>query len=286
MEKIKCFSNKEVTHVNTGNLSYLTFNALEKYKEKILVAVTLRHGGVSKGVYESLNFRMAGKDDKQAVLQNLNIVCNKLNINSKHVYKGRQDHTDNIIYITEENKERYAFYLQNDEPIDGYVQEKGIATLVTTADCNAIVMYDVKNNKVANLHSGWKGTTKRIYIKAIEKMQELFGTNPKDLIVCVSPAIQKCCFSSEDKNFKEIFTNIWPNEQEYITINANNPNRFHIDLEYIITEDLIKKGVQKKNIHFAGICTCCNFENFYSYRSKTQKQEPDYGCMATIVKLL
>ena len=285
MEKQKDFSNKEVTHVKNGNVEYLTFNALDKYKDKLLAAVTLRHGGVSKGVYSSLNFRMLGKDKKEDVMQNLNIICDKLDLNPNEVYKGRQDHTDNILYLTDENKEEYTFSLNSVEPIDGYITDKGITSLVTTADCNAVIIYDTKNNKVANVHSGWKGTTKRIYIKAIENMKELFGTNSEDLIVCISPSVLSCCFSSEDEGFKRIFTDIWPDDKNYITKNKDNAKRFHIDLTYVITKDLITAGVKEENIHFAGICTCCNDEHFYSYRSKTQKGEDDYGCMATIVKL-
>lgn len=286
MEKIKDFSNSEVTHVKKGNVEYLTFKALQKYNDKILAVVTLRHGGVSKGVYNSLNFRMSGMDKKENVIKNLHIICSALDLNYKEVYKGRQDHTDNVLHITDENKQKYAFELENNDKVDGYITGDNITTLVTTADCNAIVMYDIKNNKVANIHSGWKGTTKRIYIKAIEKMKKRFNTNPEDLIVCVSPSVLSCCFSSEDENFKKTFTKIWPYEEEYITKNKENPKRFHIDLSYVITKDLINSGVKKENIHFAGICTCCNHEDFYSYRSKTQKKEEDYGCMATIVKLI
>ena len=285
VEKNIDFSNEQVTHVKNGKVEYLTFNALREYRDKILAVVTLRHGGVSENVHSSLNFRMAGLDKKENVLENLKIICDKLNLNGVEVYKARQDHTDNILYLTDENKDAYSFQNVNSEPVDGYVTGAKITTLVTTADCNAIIIYDTKNNKVANVHSGWKGTTKRIYIKAIERMQELFGTNPEDLIVCVSPSILKCCFSSEDENFKKIFTDIWPNEKEYITYEEKNLKRFHIDLPYVITKDLINIGVKEENIHFAGICTCCNDEHFYSYRSKTQKKQEDYGCMATIVRI-
>ena len=285
MEKYKDFSNDVVTHVKKGNVEYLTFKALEQYKEKINAIVTLKHGGVSQGVHSSLNFRMAGNDKKENVLKNLNIICDVLDLNSNEIYKGRQDHTDNILHITDTNKDKYEFSLENNEAIDGYITGDKITTLVTTADCNAIVIYDTKNNKVANVHSGWKGTTKKIFIKAIEKMKETFNTNPEDLIVCVSPSVHKCCFSSEDENFKKIFKDIWIEEKKYITINENNPKRFHIDLSYVITKELMNIGVKKENIHFARICTCCNNEHFYSYRAKTQKKESDYGCMATIVRL-
>lgn len=285
MEKIIDFSNKEVTHVKNGEVEYLTFNALDKYKDKILAIVTLRHGGVSEGVYNSLNFRMLGQDKKENVIENLNLICDKLDLNPNEIYKAKQEHTDNILYLKDENKAKYRFVLNNSEPIDGYITDKGITSLVTTADCNAVIIYDTKNNKVANVHSGWKGTTKRIYIKAIEKMKELFGTNTEDLIVCISPSVLKCCFSSEDESFKKNFTDIWEEEEKYITYNKENPSRFHIDLTYVINKDLIDVGVKEENIHFAKICTCCNDKHFYSYRSKTQKNEADYGCMATIVKL-
>ena len=227
MEKCIDFSNEQVTHVKNENVEYLTFKALEKYNDKITAAVTLRHGGVSEGVFGSLNFRMAGTDKKENVFQNLNIICDKLNLDSNKIYKASQNHTDNILYLTEQNKEEYNLKKVNSEPIDGYITGSGITTLVTTADCNAIIIYDTKNNKVANLHSGWKGTTKRIYIKAIENMQKMFGTNPEDLVICVSPSVLKCCFSSEDENFKKIFTDIWSYENVYITYEENNPKRFH-----------------------------------------------------------
>ena len=283
----KDYSNNEVKHIKDGEVEYLTFNALEKYSYKIKCIVTLRHGGVSEGVYNSLNFRMLGKDKKESVLKNLEIVSKKIGINEKEVSKGKQDHTDNILVLDNENKDRYEFSKENDECIDGYViKDSGITALVTTADCNAIVIYDTKNNKVANVHSGWKGTTKKIYLKAIDKMKELFGTKVEDLVICVSPAILKCCFSSEDESFKKIFTDIWKDEKEYIYYEKENPKRFHIDLFYVITKDLLGIGVKKDNIHFANICTCCNHDDFYSYRYKTMKGEQDYGCMATIVKLL
>ena len=89
VEKYKDFSNEVVTHVKKGNVEYLTFNALEQYKEKIMAIVTLKHGGVSEDVYNSLNFRMSGNDKKENVLKNLNIICDVLDLNSNEIYKGR-----------------------------------------------------------------------------------------------------------------------------------------------------------------------------------------------------
>ena len=279
----KDYTNSEVTHIKCGKVEYLTFNALKKYEDKITCAVTLRNGGVSKGRYSSLNFRTLGNDDTSNAFKNIQIISNVLNINE--IYRARQNHTDNLLHLTSYNKEEYEFKKLNDEFFDGYVtNEKNITTLVTTADCNAIVIYDTLNNAVCNIHSGWKGTTKRIYLKAIDKMQSLFNSNIQDLIICVSPAILDCCFSSEDEEFKKIFTDIWKDEKEYIYYEKDNEKRFHINLPYVIKKDLLNKGVKEDNIHFAGICTCCNHDDFYSYRYNKVDKE-DYGCMGTIVML-
>lgn len=282
----KDYTNNEVEHIKCGGIEYLKFKALEMFKDKIDLKVFLKHGGVSKGIYDSLNVRIAGSDLKENVFENVKRIANVLNIDENSICKGTQAHTDNILYLNENNMEEYAFDRVNEEEVDAYITGSNkLATLVTTADCNAIVIYDTVNNAVANIHSGWKGTTKRIYLKALDKMKETFHTKPDDVIACVSPAVLNCCFSSEDETFKKIFTDIWSDEEIYIYYEKENAKRFHIDLSYVITKDLREVGVKEENIHFAKICTCCNHNDFYSYRYKTMNKEDDYGCFATVVKL-
>lgn len=282
----KDYTNNEVEHIKCKRIEYLKFKALEKFKDKIDVKVFLRHGGVSEGIFNSLNVRIAGKDLRENVIENVNRIANIFNLDRNDICKGTQAHTDNILHLDENNMKEYAFDRINEDEVDGYVTGSNkLATLVTTADCNAIVIYDPVNNVVANIHSGWKGTIKRIYLKALDKMKENFNTNPKDVIVCVSPAVLSCCFSSEDETFKNQFVDIWGDEENYIYYEKDNEKRFHIDLSYVITKDLIDAGVKEENIHFAKICTCCNQEDFYSYRYKTMNKEEDYGCFATVAKL-
>ena len=287
MEKEKDFSNSEVTHIKKGRIEYLTFKALDKYADKIKCVVTLRRGGISEGVYSSLNFRLSGSDLESNVYNNLKSICDVLNIDNNKIYKGYQDHTNNVVNLTKENKEKFEFNKRCEERVDGYiVSEKSIGTLVTTADCNPIIIYDPVNNVYANIHSGWKGTIKKIYLKALEQMNERYNTQNSNVIICVGPAVQKCCFNSKELNFKKKFTDVWNCEEDYIDYENNETGRFHIDLNYVIKKGLLESGVKEENIHFANICTCCNDNYFFSYRSKTQKQEEDYGCMATIVELV
>lgn len=276
----KIYTDENILHVIDGNIEYLQFKILNKYN--IRHCITLKYGGVSKGDFESLNFNIKS-DIKENVIQNLNKLCKSLNISEKNVFKGHQNHTDNILVLNNKNKEKYHIENVSDEDYDAYiVNEQNIATIITTADCNPIIIYDPVKNVVANIHSGWKGTTKKIAIKTCEKMINEFGSNASDLIVCIGPSIRKCCFSSEENSFKKIFTDIWSNEKDYIYYEKNS-KRFHIDLIYLIKKDLEKLGV--KNIIVSDICTVCNSDDFFSYRVATKNKQNSYGLMATIVTL-
>lgn len=280
------YTNNFVRHIKDSGVEYLEYKVFDKYADKLKCVTTLRHGGVSTGQISKLNFRSCGNDSKINVEKNLDIICNKIKIDSKDVFKAKQDHTDNILVIDNENKDKYSFKEYNEEKFDGYiVNEKNLATLITTADCNPIVIYDPINNVLANVHSGWKGTVKKIYLKAIDKMVEKYNSNLSELIFCVGPSICKCCFTSKEKDFKKIFLNNFDyNESEYIKYDRDG--KFHIDIHYLIYNDLLKKGLKNENISFSSICTRCNNKDFYSYRYAKQNNFTDYGTMATIAVLI
>lgn len=272
-------------HVKEENgLEYLQFKKLNEYNLKH--CITLRYGGFSEGIFKSLNFRILGMDLKENVFKNLKLVCNKINIDENKVYKANQAHTNNVLYLNEENLEEYKFEKFNKSEYDAYIyNEKDIATFVTTADCIPIIIYDPIKNAVANIHSGWKGTISKIYIEAIKEMKLKFNSKVSDLIVCLGPSIQKCCFSSEEESFKEKFTNVWGNEENYITYDEKNKNKFYIDMPYLVKNDMLKLGVLEENIVLSNICTLCNKDDFFSYRYNTKNNIKDYGTMATLVGL-
>lgn len=278
----KDFTNKDITHIKNGELEYITFNILDKYKDKLVHACFFRNGGVSEGIYSSLNFRILGKDSKENVYKNTEIVKNELNLNK--VYKAVQAHTDNILILDNNNKEEYELSKMNEDEYDCYItKESKISTVITTADCNPIIIYDPVNNVVANVHSGWKGTIKQIYLKTIMLMNEKFNSKYEDIIVCIGPSISKCCFCSSDINFKKQFTDIWPNENEYISHKENG--EFYIDLTYVIKKDLLQLGLKENNIVLSNICTVCNSDICFSYRVNTKRKDEDYATMGTFVEL-
>ena len=279
----KDFSNEDIIHIK-DKIEYIKFKRLDEYSDRLMHAITLRKGGFSKYPCSSLNFGIKN-DNKEDVLKNLNKTCKVLNINSKDVVKARQNHTDNILILDDYNKKEYEYINYNDEEFDGYITStKNIVSLVLTADCNIVIIYDKKNNVIANIHSGWRGTLKKISLKAVKILVDKFNSKLEDLIICIGPSICKCCFTSEEESFKEKFTAIWKNEKEYICYD-NDLKRFHIDLPYLIKKDFMEFGISAENVILSNICTVCNSDYFFSYRKAKNSQMEDTGRMGTFVML-
>jgi YfiH family protein len=90
--------------------------------------------------------------------------------------------------------------LQGDAVI---TQTPGLLLSVQTADCVPILIVDPKRRVVAAVHAGWKGTLRRIAGKTAGQMQMLYGSQPKDLVAAVGPAIARCCFEVGPEVVKE-----------------------------------------------------------------------------------
>ena len=275
------YDSREIVHVKDGDLEYIQFKILNELGVKH--CITLRHGGYSEGELSSLNFRTLGQDKLENVLKNLEKVRNSVGFSKVH--KATQAHTDKVMIINDENESEYEFSKLNKQEYDGYIVDKpGIATLITTADCNPIIILDKKNRIVANVHAGWKGVINRIYINAINLMQEKYNTNIEDLVICIGPSIRKCCFTSQEESFKEKFTSVFNYSKDYLEYDEDGVT-FHIDLIEILKHEFGVIGVREEQIHVAPICTRCSNEDFFSFRYAKQNNYKDYGTMATIVEL-
>jgi len=125
--------------------------------------------------------------------------------------------------------------------------------MVKVADCQGILMLDSENRAIGCIHSGWRGSVKNIIGKAIGKMKKEFGTNPKNLLVGISPSLGPCCaeFSNPERELPEFI-------RPYLK------NR-HVDFWKLSLDQCLHAGVPKKNIEIARVCTKCD-PGYFSYR--------------------
>jgi len=261
----------------------IVFTSLElKEKHKILLFFTSRKGGFSSGEYRSLNLGYHTGDDPENVSKNRNKLLKIFSSSGvSGMFSLNQIHGDNIFDINNEfiennpelikNTPSFSVHSPSDISADGLITNISmIPLMVMGADCNLILMADVKKKAVAAIHAGWKGVLKKIELKAVNMFKANYGSDLEDIFVFIGPSIRNCCFKVT-KETLDLFTNIYKNNlpSKRLKKDSGNTDYYSVDLVRIIKNNLINSGIPKNNITDSGMCTFCNEDNlFFSYRKE------------------
>ncbi|MER2063819.1 MAG: peptidoglycan editing factor PgeF [Alkalibacterium sp.] len=148
-----------------------------------------KHGLINKVAGSDYNFRYQKAGNK--IIKDVERLLKEMNIEPLEIYTGQQMHTDNVEIVDGTNGETFV-YGRTFKETDGLITDKqNIALLIKYADCTPIILFDPQKRVQAVVHSGWRGTVKQISVKAIEKMEEVFGCKREDLLVYVGPSIDQ-----------------------------------------------------------------------------------------------
>lgn len=227
---------------------------------------TTRNGGVSKGDYASMNCTPYTGDDLEAVQRNQQLLCTALHIEKEQLIIPYQTHSVNALVIDKEflqqNAEKRNEQLQN---IDALItQEKGVCLCVSTADCAPILLYDRKQQVIAAIHAGWRGSVNYIVRKTLEQMNRLYNTQGEDIFAAIGPCIGFDAFEVGDEVYDAFKQNDFP--MEYISGWKPETHKWHIDLQMANSVQLIDFGVPTEQIDICDICTFTHYEKFFSAR--------------------
>ena len=282
MEYIKL--NKEsgsTTRINFNNgVPYISYRILDDIPW-LKNAVSTRLGGVSKDYLASMNLGFNRGDLDENVIRNHEIFANVIGVNPKNIVTGNQTHTTNVKVVTKDDCGKGIYRDRNYTDIDGLItNEKGIVLATYYADCVPLLIVDTKNKAIGLSHSGWRGTVGKIGKVTIEKMGELYGTKPEDIVACIGPSIcQKCYEISEEVavQFKEAF----PDNIKEILIHKGN-GKYQLDLWECNRINFKEAGVLPENIKVTDICTCHNTDVLFSHRGHNGKRG-NIGAFLSIV---
>ena len=169
---------------------YTVPKIFQQFPELIAVESN-RHGGISKASYTSLNLGLFTEDKPENVQENRTRFFESLGIKPSRVAHSHQVHRDKILKVT-----RCKAYEGYDALI---TMNKNSFMSVTVADCTPVLIYDAKNQAVAAVHAGWKGTVADITAKTIQMMQSEFNTNPADCYAYVGTCINESSFEVGEK---------------------------------------------------------------------------------------
>ncbi len=267
-----------IKHSN-GNLVYFTF---ENFDNTGIVShcFSTRLGGVSEGVFESMNLHFRG-DNPKNVIENYKIICSAIGIDYKNIVFSKQIHNDTIYTVSKEDRGKGLLRESDIDDADGLItNEKEVALATFYADCVPVYFLDPVLKVIAMVHSGWRGTVKQIAAKAVLKMEKDYGSERKNILAGIGPSIKKCCFEVEYPVVAEFEKNI-NFSSEFIFKDNEKKGKYKIDLQGIIQETLISVGILRRNIENANICTKCNPELFFSHRYMGDER----GSLAGIISL-
>lgn len=227
---------------------------------------TTRQGGVSIGNYASMNCTPYTGDDIEAVQRNQQLLCTALDIEKEQLIIPYQTHSVNALVIDKEflqkNAEKRDELLQN---IDALItQEKGVCLCVSTADCAPILLYDRKQQVIAAIHAGWRGSVNYIVRKTLEQMNRLYNTQGEDIYAEVGPCIGFDAFEVGDEVYDAFKQNGFP--MEYVSGWKYETHKWHIDLQMANSVQLLDFGVPTEQIDFCDICSFTRYEEFFSAR--------------------
>lgn len=243
-------------------INNLKAGVFEMFKEqsKLVHLITTREGGCSKSPYNTLNLSFNTKDDPLCVTNNRKRLARTLGIEVEQLIFPRQVHSDTVIKVNE------AFChstIKTPVECDALITNtSSIAIGILIADCVPLLFYDPVNHAIGTAHAGWRGTVANIALKTILSMQKHFGTRPADLLAGIGPSIGPQHFEIGEAvagEFKRAF-------QHCEDILYFNGHKIFCDLWNANKKQLLKAGLNKKNISVAKMCTFEQHDTFFSHR--------------------
>jgi len=272
-------SDKAAYHLRQkGGLTYLAFSHLEK-QPNLRHGFSTRLGGISEGIFASLNLASNREDKAENVYENFRRFCNALEIDCDDMVFTDQKHEDKIRVVSAKDKGKGIVRARDYQCVDSLVTNiPGIPLTAFFADCVPLFFFDPVKKAIGVAHAGWRGTWLKIGAKTVEALTRQYGSKPQDILAGIGPSIGPCCYvvgnEVADQFASAGFT-------KYGCLKQNENGLFILDLQRANQQILLEAGLREENIVIADICTKCHKDIFFSHRGHEGKR----GAMAAVIAL-
>lgn len=305
MEEIR---EKQIELADKTVLPLLYFPLLEQ-ENWLGHCFTTRLGGVSEGIFSSMNLSFTRGDKREAVEENFRRVAEALGAAREKFVLSDQTHTTNVRKVTAADAGNGLTREKSFFDTDGFITDvPGLVLSTFYADCVPLYFADPVHRAIGLSHSGWRGTVGRIGKVTIEAMKREYGTDPKDLLCAIGPSICRDCYEvSEDvaEEFKREFAELVP-AHGIVSVEAvpahgivsteavpahgivgteavpapawrqllteKGGGKYQLDLWRANELILTEAGVKPEHIAVTNICTCCNSAYLFSHRASRGKR--------------
>lgn len=241
---------------------------------------TTRIGGVSEGIFSSMNLSFTRGDEKEAVETNFRRLAEALSVDYGRFVLSDQTHTVNVRKVTAADAGKGLLRERDYTDVDGLItNEPGLVLSTFFADCVPLYFVDPVHRAIGMSHSGWRGTVARMGAVTLRAMEREYGTRPEDVICAIGPSICQNCYEVSG-DVAEAFRNEFQGHEKEILKESpkNHANmmdeekKYQLDLWKANEIVLFEAGVLPAHLAVTDICTCCNPEVLFSHRASHGKR--------------
>ena len=234
---------------------------------RIRHAFFTRSGGVSQGVYASLNGGVGSNDAPDKVAENRARMATTLGVTADRLLTPYQIHSPDVVVADE------PWTPANRPRADAIVTRMSrLAIGVSTADCGPLLFADSEAGVIGAAHAGWRGALTGV-IEATIAVMERLGADRRRITAALGPTIRQANYEVGPE-FVERFLTADRSNSRYFTP-AERTGHAMFDLTGYIAERVQRAGVEQ--FEDLGLCTFAEPDRFFSYRRTTRHGEPDYG---------
>ena len=267
---------KEKNHVPYIQFKNLSATGIVKH------GFSTRKGGVSAGIFSSMNLNFKRGDNPDAVMENYRRMAAALNMRVEDMVLSDQTHTTNVRVITEEDRGKGILRPQDYSDVDGMITNvPGIVLVTSYADCVPLYFVDPVRKAIGLSHSGWKGTVGHIGQKTVWKMHEVYGSEPKNIVAAIGPSICQSCYEVSDDVAEAFRANFTADEAADILLDKGN-GKYQLDLWkanwYVLTD----AGILPEHLSVTDLCTACHPDLLWSHR-KTNGQRGGLSAFLSLI---
>ena len=234
-----------------------------------------RLGGVSKGIYASLNLGRGSNDDPADVEENRTIAAGYFGAEAPDLNTCFQIHST-IAVIADGSWGDVR--PQGDAVVS---KTPGVICGALSADCAPVLIADAQAGIVAAAHAGWRGALDGVVQAAVDSMVEL-GADPGRMVAAVGPCIGPASYEV-GLEFLAKFEADAPGSGQFFKPGASDDKRM-FDLPAFVLERLRTAGVERRE--WTGHDTCADEARFFSNRRAVIRREGDYGRLLSAISLV
>ncbi len=288
--KIRFSSDKKIFSQHTDGVPYLSFDMLDELGVPNLFTTRyVSYDSDAKDGRKGLRLAVMDTDDIEEaapfVIKNRDRLARQLGSSIDCECITDQKHTNYVHVVRPEDlgpdwpgeKPLHRQY------VDGMVTDiPDVLLTVFGGDCPPVYIADPVRGAIGLVHAGWKGTLGRIPAVAVANMTVRFGCDPQDMYAAIGPGVCRDCYEMGNEIY-DAFAEQWSTADadrilsRYPAVDADGREipggKYHLDLREANLLTLLRSGIPEEHIAVSNVCTKCNADMFYSYRSGHMENE-------------